>query len=594
MAQNPVLQEPIGIIGTGVAGLITAYVLTLDGFTNVTLITRDETVGGTWARERVYPGLHINSVHNEYRFSALPMPPPENAAESGGRLSGKDMCRYMEKFYEMFLKDKANFIFKTNVLNIHRDEPGKWRVNLKDRDSGEEREMRFARIVLATGGCSNPNIPEAMSQAAANRVGFKDLVVHSSKFAENLDKMMEATMRKDLSTDGSSCTASEGTTAAEHKDGSKEESQADDEGVVLVVGGGKSAQDAVRKMTLAGRKVVMVYTRTDTFLASKSPAPDFLRKSRLIGVLAGHCDLNSRLERFLHKTTIGAAITRAVWRSIEEESFKCFDIPQDSPLRLTHNLFWGVRSSDEGKVMPECFHALAMANKFEIIAPARAVGYSEDGESVLLSNGRSLKPKVVVLCTGYQSSWSGIFTPEMAKELGVGRHEPLTKITPKWDYKSLKNPPKTNPDHYKWVTSIYRGIVPAKNILNRDFAIGGALFTGSHGYTDEVAAHWIASYFRGDNMRLPSTVEAALEVAERGAAWMKVRYPDSISWINDSYSTSLDFWTWPQAADQLLDDMYVRSGRSGGNWLNWTIKVIDLSEISTLTQERKDNRERAS
>lgn len=55
-----VLQEPIGIIGAGVSGLISAHVLLKDGFTNITIISRDKSVGGTWARERVYPGLFIN------------------------------------------------------------------------------------------------------------------------------------------------------------------------------------------------------------------------------------------------------------------------------------------------------------------------------------------------------------------------------------------------------------------------------------------------------------------------------------------------------------------------------------------------------
>ena len=50
----------IGIIGAGAAGLINAHVLLQDGFSDVTLFSRDKTVGGTWARARVYPGLHIN------------------------------------------------------------------------------------------------------------------------------------------------------------------------------------------------------------------------------------------------------------------------------------------------------------------------------------------------------------------------------------------------------------------------------------------------------------------------------------------------------------------------------------------------------
>lgn len=54
------LHSPIGIIGTGIAGLITAHVLLRDGFTSVTLLSRDASVGGTWARGRVYEGLFTN------------------------------------------------------------------------------------------------------------------------------------------------------------------------------------------------------------------------------------------------------------------------------------------------------------------------------------------------------------------------------------------------------------------------------------------------------------------------------------------------------------------------------------------------------
>jgi dimethylaniline monooxygenase (N-oxide forming) len=54
------LSEPVGILGAGVAGLINAHVLLQDGFTNVTVITRDRSVGGVWSKDRVYPGLRIN------------------------------------------------------------------------------------------------------------------------------------------------------------------------------------------------------------------------------------------------------------------------------------------------------------------------------------------------------------------------------------------------------------------------------------------------------------------------------------------------------------------------------------------------------
>jgi dimethylaniline monooxygenase (N-oxide forming) len=68
MSTPNVLNEPIGIIGAGVAGLINAHVLLRDGFTDVTLISRDNSVGGTWARHRVYPGLFINKYAPDFFF----------------------------------------------------------------------------------------------------------------------------------------------------------------------------------------------------------------------------------------------------------------------------------------------------------------------------------------------------------------------------------------------------------------------------------------------------------------------------------------------------------------------------------------------
>jgi len=59
-SSSDVLQESVGIIGAGAAGLISAHVLLQDGFTDVTLISRDKSVGGTWMRDRVYKGLYIN------------------------------------------------------------------------------------------------------------------------------------------------------------------------------------------------------------------------------------------------------------------------------------------------------------------------------------------------------------------------------------------------------------------------------------------------------------------------------------------------------------------------------------------------------
>ena len=57
----PILKDGrrVCVVGAGAVGLITAHVLREDGF-EVQVLTRDKSVGGVWARGRVYPGIALN------------------------------------------------------------------------------------------------------------------------------------------------------------------------------------------------------------------------------------------------------------------------------------------------------------------------------------------------------------------------------------------------------------------------------------------------------------------------------------------------------------------------------------------------------
>jgi len=113
----------------------------------------------------------------------------------------------------------------------------------------------------------------------------------------------------------------------------------------------------------------------------------------------------------------------------------------------------------------------------------------------------------------------------------------------------------------------------------------------NNGYVWETSAHWISSYFLGDPfLTLPSTVEQTLAQTERNAAWLRKRYPDMLLWANDSYSSNFAFFTWPQACDELLEDMGLPSMRTGGSWLTWPFQPIDLKEIKNLGEERRAKR----
>lgn len=45
-------------------------------------------------------------------------------------------------------------------------------------------------------------------------------------------------------------------------------------------------------------------------------------------------------------------------------------------------------------------------------------------------------------------------------------------------------------------------------------------------------------------MRLPSTLAEGYEHTERNAAWMRRRYPDQLLWMDESYTTSIAWWTY--------------------------------------------------
>ncbi|TFY51937.1 hypothetical protein EVJ58_g10296 [Rhodofomes roseus] len=306
----------IGVIGAGAAGLITAHTLLRDGFQNVEVLTRDESPGGVWAAD----------VHGEFRFSPLPMPPPADAAATGGRLSGEDMRLYMETF-----------------------------------------------------ASSAPRIPDELTPEKAKSACFSGPILHSSQFGSRLADVVSAGKTGD----------------------------------VVIIGGGKSAQDIAAYLARRDIPVSMVFKTTDAVLATPVPYPAAIRKSRhvhlFLSVLSPHAELLTGLERFLHTTWLGSLIVRGMWALLTWSSFWVLSVPRGSPLRNAPNPFWTVRTNDEGTGRKDGFHALVKQEKIKLLAPARAVGYGADSQSILLDNGGKVPAAAVVLATGFTSSWSGVF-----------------------------------------------------------------------------------------------------------------------------------------------------------------------------------------
>ena len=79
------------------------------------------------------------------------MPPPKTESKYGSRLSGMDMCEYMETFSQHFLEGKAKFEMNTEVLGIERDKGGQWKVRVQRHSDSCSDTLTFSRIILASG-----------------------------------------------------------------------------------------------------------------------------------------------------------------------------------------------------------------------------------------------------------------------------------------------------------------------------------------------------------------------------------------------------------------------------------------------------------
>lgn len=116
-----------------------------------------------------------SSVHGELSFSSMEMEAPPNAPKTGGRLTGEVMTKYMESFYEQFLRNRI--LFNTEVLNIKRGENNNgWIIQVEDLTKGITSDLRFAKIVLCTGVSHLPfllgNIIHLRNRAAATLVSL--------------------------------------------------------------------------------------------------------------------------------------------------------------------------------------------------------------------------------------------------------------------------------------------------------------------------------------------------------------------------------------------------------------------------------------
>lgn len=233
------------IIGAGWNGLAAAKTyLQINPSVSLSILDADSSIGGVWSGSRVYPGMIADSCAALFDYSDFPMH-EELGIDKWADLPAEKVHEYLERYSDKFdLRRRCRL--NTKVVNVTREksEDGVWKVEIEIKKDFEEHAVReflyCSKLIVATGATSKPNLPLDLDYK-----DFDGTVLHSRELG---------TKHKLLT--------------------------AEDVSRVTVVGGSKSAVDAVYLCALAGKQV-------DWVIREEGFGPAILFEARVHGIHAG-------------------------------------------------------------------------------------------------------------------------------------------------------------------------------------------------------------------------------------------------------------------------------------------------------------------
>jgi cation diffusion facilitator CzcD-associated flavoprotein CzcO len=121
------------------------------------LIEQAPTVGGVWAKHRLYPGLKSNNLLGTYEFSDF-KPDAAYGLQEGRPLPADAVHRYLTDYSKHFgIYERIRF--DTKVESCEHEDEGGWILNVGASESSGPSQIFASKLIVATGLTSDPFMP---------------------------------------------------------------------------------------------------------------------------------------------------------------------------------------------------------------------------------------------------------------------------------------------------------------------------------------------------------------------------------------------------------------------------------------------------
>ncbi|KAH6643364.1 flavin-binding monooxygenase-like family protein [Truncatella angustata] len=497
----------VAIIGAGWYGLTAANTyLKLEPDTRLAVFDKYDTVGGTWAKDRIYPNLVAQVEFGYFNYPSAPM--SEDGKPKNNLVTGDMIWKYLDKFAEDN-KLKRYIQFNSWVSSVERHPSGGWRLVVNGK------VINAAKVVCAAGITTQTNKPDfTIRDDSIPAIHAVEIAKKASTFQEPQNQHF------------------------------------------VLLGAAKVIRDdGSGPMPIMPSKMLGMNTIT----AGANRLMNYLSPSLMT--------TDTALGGFFHRTMVGRWLTRSYWGYVTSKANEAAGFGGNAgnveglkPQVQDNSCFWC--ESSLGLITMDDFWTTLKKADINIVRDKVDVA---DSTGVTLRSGKRVNADYVIYATGWGDHFS-FFSPELKEELGIPPYG--APVPSKEAKRSQAVSTKVDPWYFhdkaadqtlaKKIPLLAAGPKdldgwkrPGRKMTVRRWRLYNRTPTIS-----EVQSLWAVAYLLGE-VTLPAEEDMIQEIAEWNA-WTRRRYGS----VGERYPYAL--FDWIQYLDRLLRDLDVKTQRNGG------------------------------